>query len=77
LYWLLANLTVSAPVVLALDDLQWADEPSLRWLIYLCHRLEGLPVLVAASIRPPRPEQSPLLAEVFTQSGTQVYALSR
>ena len=45
LYWLVANLTAVGPVVLACDDLQWADEPSLRWLVYLCNRLEDLPVL--------------------------------
>ncbi|MGH3781111.1 MAG: ATP-binding protein [Pseudonocardiaceae bacterium] len=55
LYWLVANLTLGGPVVLAIDDLQWIDEPSLRWLVYLCHRLEGLPVLVAATTRHPRP----------------------
>ncbi len=45
LYWLVANLSARGPAVLAVDDLHWADEPSLRWLVYLCHRLEGLPVL--------------------------------
>jgi predicted ATPase len=72
LYWLLANLAVSGPVVLAVDDLHWADEPSLRWLVYLCHRLEGLPVLVAASTRPSRPGQSPLLAELLAADGVEV-----
>jgi DNA-binding NarL/FixJ family response regulator len=72
LYWLVANLTNSGPVVLAVDDLQWADEPSLRWLVYLCHRLEGVPVLVAASTRPPRPGHSPLLAELLAVGGVQV-----
>jgi DNA-binding CsgD family transcriptional regulator len=72
LYWLVANLAVGGPMVLAIDDLHWADEPSLRWLIYLCHRLEGLPVLMAASTRPPRPGHSPLLAELLAVGGAQV-----
>jgi len=72
LYWLLANLAVDGPVVVAVDDLQWADEPSLRWLIYLCRRLEGLPVLVAASTHPPRPGHSPLLAELVALRGVQI-----
>lgn len=72
LYWLMANLTIGAPVVAAIDDLQWADEPSLRWLVYLCYRLEGLPILVAASTRPPHRGHSPLLAELLTVGEVQV-----
>ncbi|MGH3854039.1 MAG: ATP-binding protein [Pseudonocardiaceae bacterium] len=72
LYWLVANLAAVGPVVLACDDLQWADEPSLRWLVYLCHRLEGLPVLVAITTRPPRPGHSPLLAELLAVDGALI-----
>lgn len=36
LYWLVANLALSGPLVCAVDDLHLADEPSLRWLVYLC-----------------------------------------
>ncbi|MFN2535087.1 MAG: AAA family ATPase [Pseudonocardiaceae bacterium] len=72
LYWLVANLAVTGPVVLAVDDLQWADEPSLRWLAYLCHRLEGLPVLVAATTRPPRPGHSQLVAELLAIGRAQI-----
>jgi hypothetical protein len=72
LYWLVANLAVGAPVVVVVDDLQWADESSLRKLVYLCHRLEGLPVLVAATTRPPCPGYSPLLAELLAISGAQI-----
>jgi len=72
LYWLVANLATTEPLVLAVDDLQWADEPSLRWLVYLCHRLEGLPVLVAATTRPLRPGHGQLLAELLTVRSAQV-----
>lgn len=51
LYWLTANLAAEAPLLLALDDLQWADPASLRFLAYLALRLEGLPVAVVATLR--------------------------
>lgn len=67
LYWLVANLADRAPLVLAVDDVQWADEPSLRFLLHLAHRLAGLPVLIALSARSPtqtdRPELRSLLLE--------------
>ena len=52
LYWLAANLTEEGPLALVVDDLHWCDRASLRFLAYLARRLEGLPVLVAASLRP-------------------------
>ena len=39
----------SGPLLLAIDDLHWCDRPSLRFLAYLARRLEGLPILVAAT----------------------------
>ena len=53
LYWLTANLASRRPVLILIDDLHWADEPSLRWLAYLVRRLEGLPVLVVVASRSP------------------------
>ena len=40
------------PVLIALDDLQWADADSLGTLGFLCRRLSGLPVAVIATVRP-------------------------
>ena len=54
LYWLAANVAFEQPTLLAIDDLYWADTASLRWLLYLTPRLEGVPLLVAAGTRPPR-----------------------
>ena len=44
LYWLVANLADLAPILIVVDDLHWADRPSLRFLAYLANRLEGLAV---------------------------------
>ena len=51
LYWLVSNLTARGPLVIAVDDVQWCDTSSLRFLGYLVRRLEGLPVLVIATLR--------------------------
>src|SRR3954447_480335 len=44
LYWLTANLAESGPLLLAVDDAQWADEMSLRFVVYLARRVGDLPV---------------------------------
>lgn len=51
LYWLVANMTERGALVLAVDDAHWADEPSLRFLLHLAHRLAGLPVVLALTVR--------------------------
>src|SRR5437764_2052994 len=67
LFWLTSNLAARRPLVLAIDDLHWADKPSLRWLAYLVRRLEGLPVLVVACLRSGEPAgEDQLLAEVVS-----------
>jgi DNA-binding CsgD family transcriptional regulator len=65
LFWLSANLAARRPLVLAVDDLHWADKPSLRWLSYLVRRVEGLPLLVVGCLRPVEPGgEDRLLAEL-------------
>jgi DNA-binding CsgD family transcriptional regulator len=65
LYWAVLNLAEEAPVLLAIDDLQWSDRPSLRFVAYLVRRLEGAPVLVAATLRSTEPGTDPaLIAEI-------------
>ena len=48
LFWLTSNLAESIPLLLAIDDAHWCDGGSLRYLIYLQRRLEGLPRLRTA-----------------------------
>ena len=66
LYWLAANFALLRPTLLVVDDLHWADEPSLRWLGYLARRLEGLPLVVVAATRPPEQAHTPpLVTEIL------------
>jgi DNA-binding CsgD family transcriptional regulator len=51
LYWLALNVAEARPLVLAIDDLHWADAASLRWLSYLVRRLEGVPVCALVTER--------------------------
>jgi DNA-binding CsgD family transcriptional regulator len=55
LYWLTANLAARSPIVLAVDDAHWSDEPSLRFLAYLIKRIEAVPVLALITSRPAEP----------------------
>jgi len=72
LYWLVANLAADGPLVLAVDDAQWADAPSLRFLAYLARRLDGLPVLVAVTVRTGDPTADDLLlTELVTDPATR------
>jgi DNA-binding CsgD family transcriptional regulator len=61
LYWLLANLAEAGPLALLVDDAQWADQPSLDWLLYLTRRLERLPVLVVLARAPGEPSSGQAL----------------
>jgi DNA-binding CsgD family transcriptional regulator len=55
LYWLTVNLAAASPVLLAVDDVHWCDGASLRFLLYLRRRLEGLPLLLLLAVRPGEP----------------------
>ena len=39
------------PLVMLVDDAQWADQPSLRFLAYLAQRLVELPIALIISVR--------------------------
>ena len=47
----LTNAAAARPLVLLLDDLHWADRPSLLLLQFLARATEGVPLLVAGTYR--------------------------
>jgi DNA-binding CsgD family transcriptional regulator len=51
LYWLVAGIADERPLVLAVDDAQWSDVESLRFLAFLAPRVEELPVLLMVAAR--------------------------
>lgn len=73
LFWLLANLAEERPLALLVDDLHWADRASLRLLEYLARRLEALPLVVVATMRPNEPDADvELLHALETAGNTEV-----
>jgi eukaryotic-like serine/threonine-protein kinase len=44
--------TTHAPLVLAIEDAQWADEESLTWIGHFLGRAAGRPLWVLAAVRP-------------------------
>ena len=64
----LAQASVPRPVVVALDDLQWADDASLHLLRLLASELADLPVMVLVTARDPEPG-SPLEGTLGSLTG--------
>src|SRR5215467_290489 len=93
LYWLVVNIADQAPVLVLVDDCQWADRDSLRFLAYLAQRIEGLPVTMLLAGRPPeaggddagalwaqlasRPDAAPLYPRPLSQSAAVTLARER
>jgi DNA-binding CsgD family transcriptional regulator len=64
IWWVVQNLAAEGPLVLLVDDLHWADPPSLRALRYLASRLADMPVGLLAAMRPAAPDAARAVGEV-------------
>jgi DNA-binding CsgD family transcriptional regulator/predicted negative regulator of RcsB-dependent stress response len=61
LVWFVRNIvspdgsgSARRPLAILIDDGHWADDPSLRFLVYLAARLERLPIALVVALRPRR-----------------------
>jgi len=63
------------PVLIAVDDLQWADPDSLVLLGFVCRRLARLPVAVIASMRPWPPDASDLAVSLVHRGDATIEQL--
>jgi DNA-binding CsgD family transcriptional regulator/tetratricopeptide (TPR) repeat protein len=76
LYALMASVA-AVPVVVIVDDLQWVDESSLRFLGFLARRLGALPVALVVAGRAGEIDIDPLITDVVLTGGAALLAPSR
>ncbi|MFZ2116575.1 MAG: tetratricopeptide repeat protein [Pseudonocardiaceae bacterium] len=67
---------LTGPMLLALDDLHWADPDSLALLSFLCRRLAGLPVAVLGTLRPWPPAAHDLASALVHDGDASVQRLA-
>src|SRR3954471_465185 len=72
LYWLTANLAAQQPLGIFVDDGHWSDGASLRYLAYLARRLEGLCVLVVATVRSGDPHADDVMETTEAEPNARV-----
>lgn len=67
---LLRNLGTALPLVLFVDDVQWADVDSAEMLLELLRDSDGLPMLLILGFRSEDRAHSPALALLFAELGS-------
>jgi len=60
LWWVAVDLASPRPLLITVDDAQWSDLPSLRFLSYLSKRVADLPIMLIVATRPPPDRLGPL-----------------
>ena len=75
LYWLVVRLAERGPLLLVVDDAQWADEPSLRFLVYLAGRLTDQPIAVLVGGPRGRAGEGELLRQLAGEPAARVCTL--
>ncbi|GCE31098.1 hypothetical protein KDA_65820 [Dictyobacter alpinus] len=76
---LLTLISESTPLLIALDDLQWADSSSCELLAYLARRTYGYPIVIVGTCRENELEQNsslrPLLTDLRRENAVETISL--
>lgn len=76
---LLSLISESTPLLIALDDLQWADSSSCELLAYLARRTYGYPIIIVGTCRENELAQDhalrPLLTDLRRENAVEVISL--
>ena len=75
LYWLVVRLAETGPLLLVVDDAHWADEPSLRFLVYLAGRLSDQPIAVIVGARDGELGEGEILRQLAGEPSARICAL--
>ncbi|WP_028063966.1 helix-turn-helix transcriptional regulator [Solirubrobacter soli] len=67
------RLATQRPIAVFVDDVHWADVPSLRWLCQLATRAAEDRLLIVAGFRPDEPDAPRLLLTQFAASGASLH----
>jgi DNA-binding CsgD family transcriptional regulator len=77
LYTLCVRLAAGSPLLILVDDAHWADERSLRWLLFLARRVDHTPIAIALAHRSREPgSEQGLISRLATQDGAELIELA-
>ena len=71
LYWVTAALAEQEPLLLAIDDLQWADTGSIDYVTFLLPRLSELPVMLVLTSRTDESDMPANLNQILTDTSVR------
>ena len=74
---LLTERTATAPLMLVLEDLHWADVSTLDLVVFLAHNLHDRPILLLATYRPTSPRRPSAFGGLRTGFGAPARGRSR
>ena len=72
----LSDSARSQPLVAVIDDLQWADMPSLLLLRFLAQAIRRVPLTIAATLRDAELARDPERAAIVTDLGSKITRVS-